>query len=41
MISDSCVIVFINCNLSIYDDEKHNYVVKDDNNKVIINFVNN
>ena len=41
VISDSCVIDFINCKLSIYDDEKHNYVVKDDNNKVIINFVNN
>ena len=33
-------IYFINSHISLYEDSKHNYVAKDDDGKVIINFTN-
>ena len=39
-INDSLVINFINSNLSLYNDSKHNYIAKDNDNKVILNFIN-
>lgn len=39
-IKDSLVIDFINCILSLYADSRHNYIAKDTDNKVIVNFIN-
>lgn len=36
IISDKCIIKFISSSLSIYDDENHNYIAKDPDNKVTL-----
>lgn len=37
-VQDSGVINFINSDLSVYNDNKHNFIARDDQNKITVNF---